>query len=86
MNQQDLFDAGERIPAEPVSRKKLPCTPAPIGSGPVGETCKTCKHCGYRQLANRYYKCDLMSKQWTGGAGTDIKLRWAACEKWERTE
>ena len=84
MTQQDLFDAGERIPAEPVSRKKPPCTPAPIGSGPVGETCKTCKHYTKVQWANTYRKCGLMLAHWTKGPGTDIRAGWAACEKWER--
>lgn len=87
MNQQDLFsDIGPRTPTEPPSRKKPPCTPAPIGSGPAGETCKTCKHSGYVQMANRYYKCGLMRKKWTNGPGSDIRLRWAACEKWEAIE
>ena len=85
MTQQDLFDAGDRIPAESVSRKKQPCTPAQIGSGPVGETCKTCKHYTIVEYAGKYRKCGLMESKWTHGPGTDIKAGWAACEKWERT-
>ena len=89
-NQPDLFDVGERIeplePAQNTGRKKPPCTPAPVGSGPA-ETCKTCKH-KYQTsgTANRYLKCGLMRAVWTKGPGTDIKASWPACRMWESAE
>ena len=55
---------------------------APIGSGPDGETCKTCAHSYSRSMAKRYYKCELVRA--TGGPATDIRLKWPACSRWER--
>ena len=56
------------------------------GTGPEGETCKTCKHIAYRFLARTYIKCGLMQGKWTGGGGTDIKARAPACSRWEKPE
>lgn len=50
------------------------------GTGPKGETCGTCKNC---VRMRRWSKCDLARKAWTGGRGTDILVRTAACDKWE---
>lgn len=55
----------------------------PIGSGPKGETCKTCKYLTRITYAKTYLKCGLMRQQWTGGPGTDIRAKDAACWKWE---
>jgi hypothetical protein len=52
------------------------------GSGPAGETCKSCRHLACRELAKRYYKCGLMRPVWTGGRGTDVLLRSPACRRW----
>ena len=57
-----------------------------IGTGPAGETCKTCKHYTLRQFAKAYRKCGLMRQHWTGGPGTDIKASDPACKKWEKPE
>jgi hypothetical protein len=77
--QPDLFEVGPRVPP---SRKRSQPTPAPIGSGPEGETCKTCRHaCAAEWHGKRYWKCRLAPK-WTHGGGTDIRLRWAACYEW----
>lgn len=54
---------------------------APIGSGPKGETCRTCVHSYCRTFAKSYWKCDLVKA--TCGTGTDIRLKWAACARWE---
>lgn len=56
---------------------------APPGTGPEGETCKTCKHIYRKRLAGTYIKCDLMRAIWTGGGGTDIKAGSPACARWE---
>lgn len=59
---------------------------APPGSGPAGETCKTCKHIYRNEMAKTYLKCGLMRPIWTGGAGTDVKARAPACRLWESKE
>lgn len=53
------------------------------GTGPTGETCKTCKHYTLRQWAGTYRKCGLMEKNWTQGPGTDIRAKDPACKFWE---
>ena len=79
----NLDEARELL--ELAKRNKVPsnpCVPAPIGSGPAGETCGTCRHKTYKRLAKAYMKCGLMQAHWTGGAGSDIKARWPACAQW----
>jgi hypothetical protein len=78
----DLF--GHEIrPQSPKARKKSGYA-APPGTGPSGETCKTCNHYTLREFANTYRKCGLMCGIWTRGPGTDILARSPACKKWER--
>lgn len=88
----DLF--GVEIRSEPPKlthyghQKRKPTKPRgyamPPGTGPAGETCRTCRHSSYVEHAKRYYKCGLMRAIWTGGPGTDIKLKSPACAKWEK--
>lgn len=67
-----------RSPARPKGYAKPP------GSGPKGETCKTCAN--YRVIASRsnktFRKCELLRAHWTSGPGTDIKASAAACSLW----
>lgn len=51
------------------------------GTGPEGETCGSCKHIA---RFRKYRKCSLARAVWTGGPGSDILARAAACSKWER--
>lgn len=68
-------------------RRKKNGHAAPVGTGPEGETCKSCKHSVRRGgTAGTFYKCGLMQAKWTGGYGTDILLRDPACSKWEGDE
>jgi|AACY02.18.fsa_nt_gi hypothetical protein len=53
------------------------------GTGPDGETCRTCRHLVRNQLAKVYLKCGLMRANWTGGSKTDVYARSPACKKWE---
>ena len=55
---------------------------APPGSGPAGETCRTCKH-SYRRDGSRrnFWKCQLIKA--TKGPGSDIRVRSPACSRWE---
>lgn len=77
----DLF--GERVVVN-VSEAKRPVVQpkgyasAP-GTGPADETCASCTHA---RRFGRYAKCELLRHHWTGGQGTDIKLRTPACQQW----
>lgn len=68
-------------------KKKRDETPrgyaAPPGSGPPGEKCRTCVHAVCRQMSKRYWKCALLRAAWTGGYGTDIRLKSPACQFWQ---
>jgi hypothetical protein len=44
--------------------------------------CENCRHLLKKSRSRVWYKCALSPKQ-TGGPGTDVKLKWWACEKWE---
>ena len=56
---------------------------APPGTGPVGETCRSCKNYTLRKWAGTYRKCLLMKEHWTSGGRTDIRAKDPACKKWE---
>lgn len=56
---------------------------APPGSGPTGETCKSCQHLVRRVKARTYLKCGLMERGWTGGAATDVRASSPACSRWD---
>lgn len=75
----DLF--GVEIPSMVIPKIKGGYA-APPGSGPLGETCRTCKH--YRSVPyhnKRYRKCSL-TRPWTHGPGSDIKAKTPACRWW----
>jgi len=50
------------------------------GTGPIGETCGSCKHIA---RFRKWRKCALNRPRWTGGPGTDILARSPACSRWE---
>lgn len=53
------------------------------GTGPEGETCKSCDHLTQiRGYAKRFYKCRLMQRVWTNGKKTDVLVRSPACAQW----
>jgi hypothetical protein len=81
-NQPQLF-ADDK---EPLKSRRT-CTPDKVGTGPPGETCKSCASCVRIKWHDKtYHKCRLMEQYWTHGGGSDIKLRWAACRSWFPTE
>ena len=86
---RDLFGhvAPYREPVAPgIPRRKVTKAAgyaAEPGSGPAGETCRTCRHYTHRTLAKRYRKCGLMAHAWTRGPGSDILARSPACNRWE---
>ncbi len=53
------------------------------GTGPEGETCRTCKHATAKRMSKTYWKCGKASARWTGGLGSDIRLKSPACVGWE---
>lgn len=66
------------------SRAKPPGLHAAVpGSGPLGETCGTCRHLARKRMSKTYLKCELARAYWTGGAGSDVKSRDPSCSKWE---
>lgn len=86
MNQPELFliDRPPPIATPPSGCKKIGGTAAEPGTGPKGETCKTCAHYVVtRPGAGKYRKCGLMREHWTSGPGTDIKAGYPACKFWE---
>ena len=90
MAESDLFGLDRAL--TPSERKKLKrSTPVPRGhawrpgTGPEGESCGTCRHLFRNRMAKVYLKCLLMREQWTGGAGTDVRARDAACKFWEES-
>lgn len=91
---RDLFgnEITEAEAREIVKRQRRSRDPKPKGyaalpgTGPQGETCKTCRHLYRRQYAKTYLKCYLMRAHWTGGRGSDIKAGSPACRHWEKSE
>lgn len=69
--------------AKPGGRaKRANAHPFPVGTGPDGETCKTCANLRQRRFYPRtYYKCRYTE---SGGKSTDIRLRDKACRGWEK--
>lgn len=89
MSDTDLFGTPIKpkdLPATPGIKRKRNMEPrgyaAPPGSGPVGETCRSCVHIYRRQFAKTYIKCDLIKA--TGGPKTDIRAGSPACSRWEK--
>jgi hypothetical protein len=89
-----LFDTGPPSePAEPLSADRRrtiannrrlaggihPVTRLPLANN--GESCGTCSNLNREQHNSRsYFKCGLVLS--TSGPGTDIRLRWPACNLW----
>ena len=56
------------------------------GTGPVGETCGSCRHMTSHRQGKIWHKCDLYRARWTGGRGTDVLVRSPACSRWESAD
>ena len=61
---------------------------APPGTGPRGETCRTCEFAVRRQGGRKFYwKCAawlrIYHRQWNNSYGTDILLKSPACKHWQ---
>ena len=81
----DLVDPHPTTPEQRRARRKVDrAHAAPPGTGPLGETCRSCRH--YERILSNvkvYRKCGLMKATRTRGPGTDIRAHDAACRKWE---
>jgi hypothetical protein len=55
------------------------------GTGPQGETCKSCHHVYPNEMRSGrvFWKCSLMKHCWTGGRGSDVLVNSPACKRWE---
>lgn len=94
---QDLF-GNPILPASPVNRSpvtgKKRCNTrangyaARPGTGPQGETCKSCrhKHANEMHSGRVFWKCGLMKHCWTGGRGSDVLMSSPACSRWEKAD
>ncbi|MEI6047048.1 MAG: hypothetical protein WCS37_22110 [Chloroflexota bacterium] len=51
------------------------------GAGPDGAVCKNCRYLINRPSAKNYYKCTLRGV--SGGPGTDHRVRWPACGRYD---
>ena len=56
------------------------------GTGPAGETCRSCKHLVRKRMGKTYLKCGLMTRYWTGGGGSDVRAKSPACRHWAAPE
>lgn len=55
------------------------------GTGPAGETCKTCAHLAHVRSGKKVFlKCLLRKHGWTCGPGTDILAKSPACKFWKQ--
>jgi len=57
----------------------------PPGTGPCGETCRTCQHQLSVRVGSRTIpKCRLTQPNWTHSRRTDILVSSPACQYWEK--
>lgn len=53
------------------------------GTGPDGESCRTCKHATPVHAHRTWWKCALAKPRWSHSVGTDIRLKSPACVGWK---
>lgn len=81
MSDTDLFG---NVVTEPRRRRPRFGYAWPPGSGPAGETCRTCRHaCRLRFGMRAVYKCGAVRERWTASIRTDIRLDSPSCRGWE---
>ena len=85
--QETMFGVPSEHPEKCIDRKGRPYVgyAATPGTGPAGETCRSCKHkTKQRGIVGHFLKCALMENHWTHGCATDIKAKTPACREWFR--
>lgn len=71
---------GNRIEQKPSSEN--PCVQL-YGAGPESKTCRQCSQiAGIRGASKTFFKCKL--RKATHGSGTDHKISWPACARFEQ--
>jgi hypothetical protein len=55
-----------------------------FGRGPEGKICRECRHMIVKRFAKTYYKCRFREN--TNGPGSDHRVRWSACVKFEEVD
>lgn len=79
-----LYKRGHFSPSQPKKDEPRGYAAAP-GTGPAGETCRTCAHsCLNAGNSKNYWKCGLLKFAWTRSPRTDIRLKSHACLHWEQ--
>ena len=76
LTEEEKHELIERL--QPPKLKKLERMHSLHGLGPTDKRCGDCAHFF---AAGAYYKCELYGI--TGGPGTDWRVRWQACGKFE---
>lgn len=74
------LDDAQRLSDEQNVESVNPCVNV-YGRGPLEKMCRTCSHIKIRTFRRNYYKCDL--RRDTRGPGTDHRLFWPSCSKYE---
>jgi hypothetical protein len=67
----------------PLSQEPNPCVRT-FGTGPEDKRCKDCRYLHSHNYSKRYYKCRY--RKATHGPGTDHRVGWQACAKFEEGE
>ena len=78
----DLFGKKQKAFVDPYKGRSK-AHPARPGTGPKGETCRTCANRkSFRYHMKFYHKCNFV--KWSHGLGTDLRLKDPACKFWEK--
>ena len=89
--QLDLFEATNAPAMTDAERKRMRRRAsnaargyaAPPGTGPEGETCRSCRHLARVRYSRTFLKCELNRAAWTKAPWTDIRAGSPACRKWQ---
>lgn len=77
---------GEEVDTDEMkkARRKINPMVRAVGPGPEGMKCKHCRFLYAKEYARTYYKCEWRGD--TNGPGTDHKINWPACSKFQKDE
>ncbi len=80
-NEESLNVTQPPLTSVPKPKSINPCSLV-FGYGPLGVSCRACVHLLHLDYhAKTYIKCDL--RKITHGAGSDHRLSWPACARFE---
>lgn len=92
--QTDLFGLVDAPPMTPAERKRMQRRAgeiprghaAPPGTGPEGESCRTCAHLVRITRSKAWHKCAASRRIWTHSRRTDVRVSDPACSFWQARE